>query len=71
MDNTQALAVIERAERDAQFCDCGQPMAPVVRSAKVWLECRALPSSAGRGLRGAIAALAATGHDRRLILDPA
>jgi hypothetical protein len=71
MDNTQALAVIERAERDAPYCDCGQPMAPVAHSTQVWLECRALPSPAGRGLRGALASLAATGHSRRLILDPA
>ncbi len=39
MDNTQALALIERAERAAPFCDCGEPMAPVARSAQVWLEC--------------------------------
>jgi hypothetical protein len=71
MDNTQALALIERAERAAPFCDCGEPMAPVARSAQIWLECTSRRDPSGRGLRGLLASLGAAGHVRRLILDPA
>ena len=70
MDNTQALALIERAERAAPFCDCGEPMAPVARSAQVWLECTARHPGRARPPH-AITALAAAGHSRRLIVDPA
>jgi hypothetical protein len=71
MDNTQALALIERAERDTRFCDCGEPMAPVARSSQVWLECRSLPAPAGGGVRRLFTTLAAAGHTRSLILDAA
>jgi hypothetical protein len=71
MDNTQALALIERAERAAPFCDCGEPMAPVARRTQVWLECTTQSFRTRRGLRGLLAGLAAASHDRQLILDPA
>lgn len=71
MDNTQALALIERAERAAPFCDCGEPMAPVARSTQVWLECTTRTGRKDAGLRGLLANLAAPSHDRQLILDPA
>jgi hypothetical protein len=70
MDNTRALAVIERAERDNPFCDCGQPMAPVAHSCQVWLECTSRPERSGSGLRRVFGALDAMSHTRRLILDP-
>jgi hypothetical protein len=71
MDNTRALAIIERAERAAPFCDCGEPMAPVARNTQVWLECTSRGAPSGSGLRRILASLAAAGHDRQLILDPA
>ncbi len=70
MDNTRALALIERAERAAPFCDCGEPMAPVARSTQLWLECTSRGAPSGRGKRGLLATLAAAGHRRQLILDP-
>lgn len=70
MDNTRALALIERAERAAPFCDCGEPMAPVARSTQVWLECTSHGAPSGSGLRRVFTTLAAAGHSRRLILDP-
>ncbi len=71
MDNTQAVALIERAEREAPFCDCGAPMAPVARSSQLWLECRSLPTPADSGVRRLLTTLAAAGHTRSLILDVA
>lgn len=71
MDNTQAVALIERAERSSPFCECGEPMAPVARSSQVWLECTSRGMPSGSGLRLFLATLAAAGHDRTLILDPA
>lgn len=70
MDNSRALALIESAERADPFCDCGEPMAPVARSAQVWLECTARGAPSGRGLRGLLDSVAAAAHNRRLIVDP-
>ena len=71
INNTQALVLIERAERETPFCDCGEPMAPVARSEQLWLECTSRPAEPGGGVRRFLATLAAAGHTRRLILDPA
>ena len=70
MDNTQAVALIERAERTAPFCDCGQPMAPVARSSQLWLECTTQPTPTGTGLRRLVTRMAAATHNRQLIVDP-
>ena len=37
--NTQIVALIERAEREIPFCDCGAPMAAVARDGEIWLGC--------------------------------
>jgi hypothetical protein len=71
LDNTQAVVLIERAERETPFCDCGEPMAPVARSDRLWLECISQPVEPAGGIRRLVAAIAAAGHTRRLILDPA
>jgi hypothetical protein len=70
MDNTQVLALIERAEREMPFCDCGQPMAPVALGREIWLECTSERPLAGRGMRRLLAAVASARHTRRLIVDP-
>ena len=71
LENTQALVLIERAERETPFCDCGEPMAPVARDERLWLECVTRPAEPVSGIRHLVARLAAAGHTRRLILDPA
>jgi hypothetical protein len=71
IDNTQALVLIERAERETPFCDCGEPMAPVARGEQLWLECISRPAEPGGGVRRFLATLTAAGHTRRLILDRA
>jgi hypothetical protein len=32
--------MIERAERETPFCDCGEPSVPVDRNGTMWLSCR-------------------------------
>jgi hypothetical protein len=71
MDNSQAVALIERAERETPFCDCGEPTIPVARSRQVWLECASRQTLPDNMLRRFLAALATPSHTRRLILDPA
>jgi hypothetical protein len=71
MDNSQAVALIERAERETPFCDCGEPTIPVARSRQVWLECASRQTLPDSMLRRFLATLAAASHTRRLILDPA
>ena len=72
-ENTNTLALIERAERETPFCECGEPMAPVARDHQVWLECatRQAPTQSAGHVRRALAVLASAGHTRRLVLDPA
>lgn len=71
IDNTQAVALIERAERETPFCDCGEPTVPVAHSEQLWLECASRQEPPVSALRRVLAALGAPGHTRRLILDPA
>ena len=40
-DDTRIVALIERAERDTPFCDCGEPMAAIARNGQIWLYCTA------------------------------
>ena len=69
-DNTRIVALIERAERETPFCDCGEPMAAMVRDRQIWLDCTAHQHPSGGALRKFLTALASAGHTRRLIVDP-
>ena len=69
-DNTRIVALIERAERETPFCDCGEPMAAMVRDRQIWLDCTAHQRPSGGALRKFLTALAAAGHTRKLIVDP-
>ena len=69
-DNTRIVALIERAERETPFCDCGEPMAAMVRDRQIWLDCTAHQHSSGGVLRKFLTALAAASHTRKLIVDP-
>jgi hypothetical protein len=69
-DNARIVALIERAERQTPFCDCGEPTAAVAEDREIWLECTARPSPSGGTFRRLLAALASTGHTRKLIVEP-
>ena len=69
-DNTRIVALIERAERDTPFCDCGEPMAAMARNRQIWLDCTAHQNPSGGTLRRLLATLASAGHTRKLIVDP-
>jgi hypothetical protein len=69
-DNTRIVVLIERAERETPFCDCGEPMAAVERDHRIWLDCTTHQSRPVGSLRRLIAALASAGHTRQLIADP-
>jgi hypothetical protein len=71
MNNSQALALIERAERDQPFCNCGQPTTPAAHDGRLWLECTARQTPSRSGVRRFLATLAAASHTRKLILDAA
>jgi hypothetical protein len=68
IDNGQALELIERAQSEHPFCDCGQQTLAVGRGGGVWLECRSRqtqPRSLVRRLLGAALGI----HTRLLIVD--
>jgi len=69
-DNTRIVALIERAERETPFCDCGEPMAAMARDCQIWLDCTAHQSAPGGTIRRFLAALASAGHTRKLIVEP-
>ena len=69
-DNTRIVALIERAERETPFCDCGEPMAAMARDRQIWLDCTARETSSGGTLHRLLATLASAGHTRKLIVDP-
>jgi hypothetical protein len=69
-DNTRIVALIERAERETPFCDCGEPMAATARDRQIWLDCTAHQNLSGSTLRRLFATLASAGHTRKLIVDP-
>jgi hypothetical protein len=69
-DDTRIVALIERAERDTPFCDCGEPMAAIARNGQIWLYCTAHQNPAGGILRRFLATVASIGHTRQLLVDP-
>jgi hypothetical protein len=69
-DNTRIVALIERAERETPFCDCGEPMAAIARNRQIWLRCTAHHNASGGTLRRLLATLASAGHTRQLLVDP-
>ncbi|MGA7988922.1 MAG: hypothetical protein WCB51_11060 [Candidatus Dormiibacterota bacterium] len=69
-DNVRIVTLIERAERETPFCDCGEPMAATARDGQIWLDCTAHQHPQGGRIRRLIAALASAEHTRRLIVDP-
>jgi hypothetical protein len=69
-DDTRIVALIERAERETPFCDCGEPMAAVATDRQIWLNCTAHQNHPGGTVRRFLAALASAGHTRRLLVDP-
>jgi hypothetical protein len=69
-ENTRIVALIERAERETPFCDCGEPMAAIERDRKIWLNCTAHQLPSGGAVRRLLAAVTSAGHTRRLIADP-
>ncbi|MFZ0918587.1 MAG: hypothetical protein WB807_14825 [Candidatus Dormiibacterota bacterium] len=69
-DDTRIVALIERAERETPFCDCGAPMAAMARNGQIWLYCTAHQNPPGGTLRRVLASVASIGHTRRLLVDP-
>jgi hypothetical protein len=66
--NTRIVALIERAERETPFCECGAPMAAVARNGEIWLRCTADENRSTGTLRRLLAALASAGHTRKLLV---
>ncbi|MFZ0180009.1 MAG: hypothetical protein WAL84_09100 [Candidatus Dormiibacterota bacterium] len=69
-DNTRIVALIERAERETPFCDCGEPVAAMARNRQIWLSCTAQQRPSGGTLRRLHAMLASAGHTNTLLVDP-
>jgi hypothetical protein len=69
-DNIRIVTLIERAERETPFCDCGEPMAAMARGRQIWLDCTAHQRPSGGRLRRLVATVASAGHTRKLIADP-
>jgi hypothetical protein len=69
-DDTRIVALIERAERDTPFCDCGEPMAAIARSGQIWLYCTAHQNPPRGTLRRFLSAVGSIGHTRQLLVDP-
>jgi hypothetical protein len=68
-DDTRIVALIERAERETPYCDCGEPVAAVAQNREIWLRCTAHQRSSGGTVRRFLATLASAGHTRRLLID--
>ena len=68
-DDTRIVALIESAERETPFCDCGEPVAAVARNRQIWLRCTAHPNPSGGTFRRLVATLASAGHTRRLLIN--
>ena len=69
-DNTRIVALIERAERETPFCDCGEPVAAMARDRQIWLSCTAHRHPSGGTLRRVLGMLASAGHTHTLLFDP-
>jgi hypothetical protein len=70
IDNTRIVALIEQAERETPFCDCGEPMAAVAEDRQIWLDCTAHQNPDGGAIRRLLAAMGTLGHTRKLIVEP-
>jgi hypothetical protein len=68
-DNTRIVELIERAERETPFCDCGEPAAAVARDRQIWLSCTRHQGASEGTLRRVIASLTSAGHTRKLLVD--
>jgi hypothetical protein len=51
-DNTRIVALIERAERQTPYCDCGEPTAAMANDRQIWLSCTAHPNPLEAGSAG-------------------
>ena len=69
IDQHRALELIEQAQRETLFCDCGAPVVIVERAGGLWLECSSRSPSAEGRIGRLVSALTATLHTRRLIVD--
>jgi hypothetical protein len=69
-DSIRIVTLIERAERETPFCDCGEPMAATARGRQIWLDCTAHQHPSGGRMRRLVDAVASAGHTRKLIADP-
>ena len=69
-DNTRIVALIERAENDTPFCDCGEPMAAMAGNRQIWLRCTSHQIPSGGTFRRLLATLTSAGHTRQLLVDP-
>jgi hypothetical protein len=69
-DRVRIVTLIEHAERETPFCDCGEPMAAVERDHRIWLDCTGHQDRPGGALRRLLSALTSVGHTRQLIADP-
>jgi hypothetical protein len=69
-DNTRIVALIEQAERETPFCDCGEPMVAIAQDRQIWLDCTAQVNLEGGSIRRFLATLGALGHTRKLIVEP-
>jgi hypothetical protein len=70
IENTNAIDRIENAERETPACcACGDAMVPVARPDGIWLECATLATPDGSRLSRLLAALTASSHSRRLIVE--
>ncbi len=67
-DDTRIVALIERAERETPFCDCGEPVAAVAQDREIWLRCTAHQRAPAGTVRRFLAALASAGHTRKLLI---
>jgi hypothetical protein len=67
-DDTRIVALIERAERETPYCDCGEPVAAVAQNREIWLRCTAHQPASGGTLRRFLATLASAGHTRKLLI---
>ena len=68
MDNAQALELVEQAEHETPFCECGRVTVPIGRPGGVWLECASLGEARSALSRILTLDLAAS-HTRRRIVD--
>ncbi len=69
-DDTRIVALIERAERDTPFCDCGEPMAAIARNGQIWLYCTGHQDPHGGAIRRFLSAVGSLRHTRQLLVDP-